>query len=152
MDNPVDSISMVYTSDTETNESETGGRQALLYCSTTNGKAVRMPVVITMPESGKYSERKQCICHAIAEAELYPDNEVILDKLYIVNKNSRSLSLITVTGDSGIQQINLEYPEKQKNRRLSTSRIKLACDWHQKGKSWGNNLIYKNQYVNYTFI
>ena len=30
----------------ETNESEIGGRQALLYCKTSNGKAAGMPVVI----------------------------------------------------------------------------------------------------------
>ncbi|XP_028394592.1 uncharacterized protein LOC114518802 [Dendronephthya gigantea] len=123
-------------SDSETNETEsceTGGIQALLYCKTSKGRAVGSPVVISLPDSEKLLDWKQCIRETIAETEMYPYDEVILNKLYFVNKNSRSLSLIAITGESGIQQVMLEYPPRQKNGRLSTSRIKLACDWHQKG-------------------
>ena len=119
----------------ETNESETGGRQALLYCKASNGRAAGMPVVIFLPESEKMSDWKLCIRRTISETELYAFDEVILNKIYFMNKNSRCLSLIAITGDSGIEQVNLEYPSRQKNGRLSTSRIKLACDWHQKGES-----------------
>ena len=128
-----DPIDLEDASESDTNESEIGGRQALLYCKTSNGRAAGMPVVITLPESEKLLDWKQCIRQTIAETELYPRDEVILDRMYFINKNSRCLSLIAITGESGIQQINLEYPPKQKNGRLSTSRIKLACDWHQKG-------------------
>ena len=96
--------------------------------------------VIVLPESEKMSDWKLCIRRSISETELYTFDEVMLDKIYFINKNLRCLSLIAINGDSGIEQVNLEYPSRQKNGHLSTSRIKLACDWHQKGK------IYKTLY------
>jgi hypothetical protein len=103
-----------------------------------------MPVVIVLPDSEKMSDWKLCIRRTISDAELYTLDEVILDRIYFVNKNSRCLSLIAITGDSGIEQVNSEYPSRQKNGRLSTSRIKLACDWHQKGRIHRKTLYSNN--------
>ena len=121
---------MVDSPGSETNESETGDRQALLYCKTNNGRAAGMPVVkVKRGQAGNavYVQlfRRQNYIHL---------RKVILDRIYFINKNFRCLSLIAITGDSGIEQVNLECPPRQKNGCLSTSHIKLACDWHQKGK------------------
>ena len=47
-------------------------------------------------------------------------NEVIIDRLYFISKNSRSLSLIEMNGGVGIQVLLDEYPVKQKNGCPST--------------------------------
>ncbi len=101
-----DSFCLENVSESDTNESESGGRQALLYCKTSNGRAAGMPVVIVLPESDKLSDWKLCIRRTIAETELCPCDEVILDRIHFINKNSQCLSLISITGNSGIEQVN----------------------------------------------
>ena len=117
----------------------TATRPAFLYIKTNAGKAIGSPVAIVLPETMEVRRCawKACIRKAIADAGVVQGistDEVIIDRLYFINKNSRSLSLIEVNNDVGIQLLLDEYPLKQKNGRASLSRMKLACDWHQKGQ------------------
>ena len=61
-------------------------------------------------------------------------SDVIVDKIYVVNKSSQSLSLTGLVGDDGVLAASLEYPLGQKNGKRSTAIIKLACDWHSRGE------------------
>ena len=61
-------------------------------------------------------------------------SDVIVDKIYVVNKSSRSLSLRGLVGDDRVLAASLEYPLRQKNGKRSTAIIKLACDWHRRGE------------------
>ena len=110
------------------------GRQAQLYVKTKEGKAKGVPTNCFLPEEESFSAWKGAIRRSVAEVESIAVSDVILDKIYVVNKSSRSLSLTGLVGDDGVLAASLEYPLRQKNGKKSTAIIKLACDWHRKGK------------------
>jgi len=109
------------------------GRQALLYVNTKDGKARGVPTNCFLPEEESFSAWKGVIRRSIAELESIAVTDVIIEKMYFVNKSSRSLSLTGLVGDDVLAAM-LEYPLRQKNGKKSTAITKLACDWHKKGK------------------
>ena len=110
------------------------GRQALLYVNAKDGKARGVPTNCFLPEEESFSAWKGVIRRSIAELESIAVTDVIIEKMYFVNKSSRSLSLTGLVGDDGVLAAMLEYPLRQKNGKKSTAITKLACDWHKKGK------------------
>ena len=110
------------------------GRQALLYVNTKDGKARGVPMNCFLPEEESFSAWKGGIRRSIAELESIAVTDVIIEKMYFVNKSSRSLSLTGLVQDDGVLAVMLEYPLRQKNGKKSTAITKLACDWHKKGK------------------
>ena len=110
------------------------GRQAQLYVKTKEGKAKGVPSNCFLPEEESFSAWKGAIRRSVAEVESVAVSDVIVDKIYVVNKSSRSLSLTGLVGDDGVLAASLEYPLRQKNGKRSTAIIKLACDWHRRGK------------------
>ena len=123
-------VSSVGSVDSETTQVQRG---AQLYLNTKNNRATGLPMNVFLPEEETFSLWKAAIRSSIAEIESVPLADVVVDKLYVVNKSSKTLKLTCLVGDAGVTAASLEYPLRQKNGRRSTL-LNLACDWHEKGK------------------
>ena len=123
-------VTSVGSVDSETTQVQ---RQAQLYLNIKNNRATGVPTNVFLPKEETFSLWKAAIPSSIAEIESAPLAGVVVDKLHVVNKSSKTLKLTCLVGDAGVTAASLEYPLRQKNGR-STSLLKLACDWHEKGK------------------
>ena len=66
-------------------------------------------------QEASFSAWKGIIRRSIAELESIAITDVIIEKMYFVNKSSRSLPLTGLVGDDGVLAAMPEYPLRQKN-------------------------------------
>jgi len=73
------------------------------------------PTNCFLPEEESFSAWKGVIRRSIAELESIAVTDVMIEKMYFVNKSSQSLSLTGLVQDDGVLAAMFEYPLRQKN-------------------------------------
>jgi len=123
-------------------------RNVLIHYKTRDGKADGEPIVSFLNEEALKSVKnlnaevktvlqRDVLSQAGQGQELdynTEDNVIVIDALYYVTKGRRNLPVVSIVNEAGINQALKEYPEMQKNGHRSTALLRLACDWHKKGK------------------
>ena len=121
-----------------THTPEEKGREAVLYTKTGNGKAIGQPISFNHNLSKDLREAKRCIRQVLADTveNVYTADEIVVENIYYVKKQSKSNSVFLIVNNSGMNQVFTEYPEKMKNGHKGAP-LRLAVDWHFRGEFLG---------------
>ena len=110
-------------------------REVVLFTKTANGKAIGQPLSFTHPIMKNPKETKCHITEVLADSlEDWSAEEIIVDNVYYVKKQSKANLVFFIVNNSGMEQVFVEYPERMKNGHKSSVPIRLAVDWHFRGE------------------
>ncbi|KAL9985386.1 hypothetical protein ACROYT_G007782 [Oculina patagonica] len=113
---------------------ESPSREVVLFTKTENGKALGTPLSFQFRVTKNLKETKCALRKVLADTmDHCTADEIVLDNVYYVKKQSKTNAVFLIVNESGMQQVFVEYPERMKNGHKSSVPIRMAVDWHFRG-------------------
>jgi len=110
-------------------------REVVLFTKTANGKVIGQPLSFNHLITRDPREMKCSIKQVLADSlEPCSIDEIVLDNIYYITKQSKASSLFLIVNNSGMEQVLVEYLSRIKNGHESSVPIHLAVDWHFRGQ------------------
>lgn len=110
-------------------------REVVLFTETAIGKAIGQPLSFNHPLTKSLKETKSHIRQVLADSlEDCSAEEIKMDNVYYVKKQSKANSVFLIVNNSGMEQVFVEYPKRMKNGHKSSVPIRLTVDWHIRGE------------------